>query len=1022
MGNLDYSRLSKDLTPYLAPMIRKALDAALAQASLPKASGGSGGLPPAPAPPYILEPHVLATTAGLGGKHTVTGLTAGQVLRASGPTAAAFAQLQHGDLGSVTADQHHAQVHSLDGGDHTGTLSWSKVNKTGSDLAHLATRRYIDLTDRAHNIVGADHTITGAQYVVVGATTANTLGLLTPSADVSGGDTAILRSNAGALTVNALTAAGATPRVRTPLIDTASGDLSLSPAGNVKLTSAKRIGTDYYVSQTTGWAIDYAGGADFRYLFTDELHAKSFIADLEQALAGGQIISKSVAVLAVDFVAPAAGGTTTLRVKDLPSAPDMAVFVSGDIVRLRSFSRSGGSLSITDCWGAVTGYTDQSDGTQTWTFTRSSAPNAGAMTTGATVAADALVLDYGTSGNGYYEVNAIDGAYALNSPYAQAVTWTGHPATGLAVRTRMGNLRGIFGIADEYGLYAGTGTTDSDAYLRASSTSFALNNVPLSMYSSGVRVGRWASNGQLDIGFAGIDTANDRDFSVHATGYVRIGRVGADKPNLLYTAGGDLHLRSNTTPVITLAGDGSSYFAGPMGLGASGGIYQGTGTFASPTTGIKIWNDSGIGRIAGYKSGVLQVGFTSSGVLTAGAGAVILDADGATIVSGSKVESTLEPLPPAGYAWGYGSTWATTNALTLAVPGYAGDYFDASMWAYTNTYPDNASIQSQRDVRLRMVAPSRAYGLLARMVVGVNNSGMDIVERTDGWTSTLPDIHGVHIKVSNAQRLVATATGIDMYGAVTASSTISATGAISTGSTLTVTGIITANSGATILDRSSATYRGLSMLAVPGSAWAFGLTYRNSSDTMLGAWGAYGGADTLSYLYSGVNYNDTTLRVYPATDRVGIGADVVPAFTLDVAGDVNATGTFRRNGTEGNILIFIPPFNLTDTGSTTWSGVTRAAGSYHFDVQLNGNGLPDAARGVLVWLSGTWSGANNSYYCALYQYGSGTHVGDIRAYASAISIDAQISVPLDASGRFTATVAGAVSMTNSYMRIIGYYI
>lgn len=148
-------------------------------------------------------------------------------------------------------------------------------------------------------------------------------------------------------------------RLRAPTIDTASGDLTLIPANDLlldptsnltKLASGTTLQSHNYASQTTGMRITNDGQGDFRYLFTDELHAKSFIADLEQALAGGQIISKSVAMIATTFTAPAAGGTATLNVRDLPSAPNMAVFVSGDYVRLRTFSRSAGSLSITDCW------------------------------------------------------------------------------------------------------------------------------------------------------------------------------------------------------------------------------------------------------------------------------------------------------------------------------------------------------------------------------------------------------------------------------------------------------------------------------------------------------------------------------------------------------------------------------------------------------------------------------------------------------------------------------------------------
>lgn len=252
-------------------------------------------------------------------------------------------------------------------------------------------------------------------------------------------------------------------RLRTPTIDTASGSLTLDPAGDVvSLAASTAVQTDNYASQLTGWRATYAGEGDFRYLFVDEMHAKSFIADLEQALAGGQIISKSVAMVAEAFTVPAAGASATLRVRDLPSAANMAAFQSGDIVRLRTFSRAGGSLTIADAWGVVTSYADgtgANEGTQTWTFTRSSAPNAGAMSAGTVIQPDSIVLDYGTSGNGFYEVNAIDGAYGLNSPYARIVSWTTHPATGQALRVQMGNLRGVYGYASTvYGIAMGDPT------------------------------------------------------------------------------------------------------------------------------------------------------------------------------------------------------------------------------------------------------------------------------------------------------------------------------------------------------------------------------------------------------------------------------------------------------------------------------------------------------------------------------------------------------------------------------------
>lgn len=215
-----------------------------------------------------------------------------------------------------------------------------------------------------------------------------------------------------------------------------------------------------YVSQTTGWNIGADGSGDFRYLFTDELHAKSFIADLEQALAGGQIICKSVSLLSAAFTAPAAGGAVTITVKDLPSAEDMAVFETGDYIRIRTFSRAAGSLTIADCWGVVTSYSDQANKLQTWTFTRGSGANAGSMAEDTVVPTDSIILDYGVTGNGFYEVNAIDGLYGVNSPYSQVVTWATSPiGANQTVRARLGNLAGLAGYdivpaTPGYGLYS----------------------------------------------------------------------------------------------------------------------------------------------------------------------------------------------------------------------------------------------------------------------------------------------------------------------------------------------------------------------------------------------------------------------------------------------------------------------------------------------------------------------------------------------------------------------------------------
>lgn len=278
-------------------------------------------------------------------------------------------------------DAHHAQQHYLDGTDHLGTLSWSKVDKTGSSLAHLVTRLYDDLQSRTHLITGPDHSILASKWDLVGAAGNNSLGLLTPSADVT---TAVLESilktdDAGTIT---LVKATTVQNLRTPQIDSYPGQtmlitpgnyLDLKPTGGlVRARATTHLQSDHYASQTTGWRMTYQGELDARYLYADQLHARQFIAELVQANAGIHITTKSVGRLAADFVAPGPGATATIILEDIPEAPGLPLFESGDFIDVRAFSHpQAGELLIADCWGTVSAPVNNGDGTQSWTFTRS---------------------------------------------------------------------------------------------------------------------------------------------------------------------------------------------------------------------------------------------------------------------------------------------------------------------------------------------------------------------------------------------------------------------------------------------------------------------------------------------------------------------------------------------------------------------------------------------------------------------------------------------------------------------------
>ena len=175
---------------------------------------------------------------------------------------------------------------------------------------------------------------------------------------------ALSQSAAGATVVNAVSG-------QVLSLSNAGAAIAAVGASGIDTQGGMYIGSSDYASQATGWRVDQYGGADFRYMYADQMHVKSLITDLEQALAGGQIISKSVAVIAENFIVPYAGSSQRLYVEDLPSAAGMAVFEANDYVRLRTMSRAAGALTVGNVWGQVAGYVDYSNGTQSWLFTRS---------------------------------------------------------------------------------------------------------------------------------------------------------------------------------------------------------------------------------------------------------------------------------------------------------------------------------------------------------------------------------------------------------------------------------------------------------------------------------------------------------------------------------------------------------------------------------------------------------------------------------------------------------------------------
>ncbi len=230
----------------------------------------------------------------------------------------------------------------------------------------------------------------------------------------------------------------------------------------------------------------------------------------------------------------------------------------------------------------------------------------------------------GTTGDGRIELNAYD------TPRIQLIA-QGATYNAQTEMVRIGDLNGNWNYGSQtFGVALGE--------FAAGKTSLTIDS------ASGIRI------------FNGTSTLIG---SWSATGIIMIGQEAASQNNILISSGA-ISIRNNDVErigmtaagVLTISDSGGNAvftfdastgaeFTKPLTIGTSGGIYQGTGTFASPTTGLKIWNDGGVGRIAGYNGGTIQTYFGTDGKFYSGAGAVRHDANGIALVRGSTTPNKI---------------------------------------------------------------------------------------------------------------------------------------------------------------------------------------------------------------------------------------------------------------------------------------------------------------------------------------------------------------------------------------------
>lgn len=218
-------------------------------------------------------------------------------------------RLTRGSSASSSATSGALTAHDLDGPYHVGSLAESQAPWAVTDTEFTAhTSNPNAHHSKQHGMLStADHTYTGgAALDIFGLSAANTLALLTPSA-APGAAAAILKSDAsGLLTLPLFTA---TTKVTTPLIDTASGDLSLTPATGIttgaQFTATTKVVTPLidstgdltlspdgfdvildtsvnlvssnYVTETAGFRLPSSGAADILSVTTNEMTSRQSI-------------------------------------------------------------------------------------------------------------------------------------------------------------------------------------------------------------------------------------------------------------------------------------------------------------------------------------------------------------------------------------------------------------------------------------------------------------------------------------------------------------------------------------------------------------------------------------------------------------------------------------------------------------------------------------------------------------------------------------------------------------------------
>jgi hypothetical protein len=485
--------------------------------------GGSGGVSPTELENYLKRDGTAAMLGPLDmGGFNVTNVTL----------------LDGIDLPAHVANQdaHHPRAHAYNSTDHTGFLSWGKIDFSGSNLTSIQTRLHSSLQsigpndhhNQVHGILGSDHTVAGAAYDLVGLTAVNTLGLHTPSSNPGASIKILMTDSTGFLKIKRLegtdyvkssaylqaatyVTAGsyvsAISHVDAPLLQysgnlsiTAGINLFLNPTGYVSfgVASGKPLRSPSFTSGFLGdgWQIDQGTSAPGTNAEFDNLTIRGRMRVYELIIQKIRATNGSVFVSSVGKVATA---TNTTGDTWVITTDDVHGFFVQDLIRAQQFTGNTPN-PIYRCDMRVTVVTD----TKTFTAVRengSDTPKAG--------------MDFvrlGSTSNASRRGGVYMTSDDSNAPFIDVFdgvdSWTAWTDTG-KVKVRIGKITGVTSVANEYGIIAGaSGFGPTNSWFKASNLGVVLNNIPLQFFNGVARTGYWNPTGTEF--YIGVNTGDRR--------------------------------------------------------------------------------------------------------------------------------------------------------------------------------------------------------------------------------------------------------------------------------------------------------------------------------------------------------------------------------------------------------------------------------------------------------------------------------------------------------------------------------